>query len=92
MTIVDVIPLMLAVFCALLGWRGKSRAGLVASLLIPAALTAVIAFKVPLPNHGGNGLGRLALFFVVLAVVSLASLGLGMGVRQLTRKSSVNKK
>jgi integral membrane sensor domain MASE1 len=71
-----IILVALALLNAWFGWQRNLKAGLAAALLLPVVLALVAAFALPLPAP--DDVGKLWMFgvcFVVLAAVSLASLG-----------------
>jgi hypothetical protein len=79
MTICMVI---LAALNAWFGWKKRIRSGLFASVLLPAVMGVIAAFTIAVPTDAG-GPWVFAVSFVVLAGVSLASLGLARCVRWL---------
>lgn len=80
--IAEIVIAVFAVLSAWMGWVQKIRSGLIISLVIPAIFGVIVAVAVPLPNNAGGAWG-FAVTFVVLAGVSLLSLGFGIGFRRL---------
>lgn len=79
--IAEIVITILAALGAWFGWKKKVREGLIASVLLAAIVSLVAAFSIAVPTDVG-GYWMFAVSFVVLAGVSLVSLG----VARLTRR------
>lgn len=83
------VIVVLAALNAWLGWKQNVRSGLAASVLLPAIIGVITTFAIPVPSDAG-GPWVFVICFVVLLVVSLASLGLGRLLRGLLRRDQGN--
>jgi hypothetical protein len=78
--VAGIVIVILAALNAWFGWKKRIRGGWFASVLLPAIISLIAAFTISLPTDAG-GPWVFAMSFVVLAGVSLASLGLARCVR-----------
>ncbi len=80
-----IIMAILAAPAAWFGWQKRIRTGALTSLLFAAILALIAAFTISIPSDVG-GPWVFAVSFVLLAGVSLLSLGMARWVRRLLRR------
>jgi hypothetical protein len=79
--IAEIAITIMAALGAWLGWKKKVREGLIVALLLAAIVSLLAAFSIALPIDVG-GYWMFAVSFVVLAGVSLVSLGVARWTRR----------
>jgi hypothetical protein len=79
--IAEIVVAILAALGAWFGWKKRIRQGLIVSVLLAAIVSLLAAFSIALPAEVG-GYWVFAVSFVVLAGVSLVSLGVACWTRR----------
>lgn len=86
MTAITVV-ILFAGTCIWLGWKKKTRFGLIAALALSTFISILATVAVSVPSDTG-GFWVFGLTFVILLVVSFGSLGIGLCLRNFARRKS----